>query len=504
MSEHSPIPKASLTKRATTGAAWLVIARLSTKAIDFVNLLILARLLSPSEFGITAVAVSVVQIIEAVFELPTGQVLIRQKEVPKDYVDTAFTLSVLRGLCLTTILLALTVPLSRFYHDDRLLFILLFIGLAPIARGLVSPRMVLYSRVLDFRRDFATDVFGKLMALGAATLAALAWHDYRALIVATVASPISSAMLSYALAPYVPRLSLRSWPAFAHFVGWSTASQFISAMNWQFDRLILGRLVPSGPLGDYSLANDLSFLPEQALIKPIVQPLMAAFAAIRDDDVRLQQAYTKSAIAVLAVGTPVLVGLSMLADPAVRLVLGGKWLSAIPILGWLPLTLVPLLYVSPVAPLAMAKGRPDIVWQYSALEALYRLPAIALGAFLAGIKGVIIARMVASCLATLVSFYYVRKLIRIPFYRQAMASWRVLAAAVSLAIFLSVVGNWLNGEQGIMLAALLFLAGALGLIEYCTALLLLWLLSGRPEGVESLVIEKVSAWVGSRSPRATA
>ena len=73
-----------------------MIARLSTKAIDFVNLLILARLLSPSEFGITAVAVSMVQIIEAVSSFLPGKSSF-DKGSAKDYVDTAFTLSVLRG-----------------------------------------------------------------------------------------------------------------------------------------------------------------------------------------------------------------------------------------------------------------------------------------------------------------------------------------------------------------------------------------------------------------------
>ena len=169
-----------LAARAASGSAWLIAARMGTRAIDLATLMLLARLLTPADFGVVAVAMVLVQIVEAVFELPVAQVLVRAASPAhrtsgatgddRAMLDPAFTLSVARGLVVAALLAAAALPFARAYHDGRLLGLICFLALAPALRGIASPRLALYARVLDFRRDCASDLVGKLCSFGVAVI----------------------------------------------------------------------------------------------------------------------------------------------------------------------------------------------------------------------------------------------------------------------------------------------------------------------------------------------
>jgi O-antigen/teichoic acid export membrane protein len=298
---------------------------------------------------------------------------------------------------------------------------------------------------------------------------------------------------TYALAPYRPRFSLASWRGFAHFMSWTTGAQLLSAFNWQCDRLLLGRFVARAELGSFSLANDLSFIPEQALIKPIVRPLISVFALIRDDRERIAAAYLTTASCVLAFGTPVLLGLSLLADPAVRLALGGKWVAAIPILQWLSLTLIPPLFTSPFSALALATGRPREVLHQAGLEAMNKLPLMLLGASLYGVAGAIAARAGSSIITALIVLVLVKRLLGTPIVRQLAVTWRTIGGGMMLAMVLLALRPILHGKAGLELGGLLAGVSLIGAVSYAITLAALWHLSGRPAGLERTIFDRFVA-----------
>ncbi|WP_267414880.1 oligosaccharide flippase family protein, partial [Sphingomonas sp. GC_Shp_4] len=277
-------------KRTAAAAIWLVSVRLLTKSIDFIALLVLARLLTPADFGLVAIAMTLIFIVEAVLELPINQALVRQSAITQSQLDTAFTLAVLRGLILAALLALAAYPFSFVYGDHRLVGLVLALGWAPVLRGLMSPKLAVYARQIDFRRDFIIDLSGKVVSLAFSIVLAWQTHSYWALVLGTVVTPLVMMITSYLVAPYRPRLSLRDWPIFAGFAGWSTVTQMLSALSWQADRLILGRFATRQQLGTFTLANDLSYIPELALIKPIMRPLMSAFAHVGDSPERLRHA----------------------------------------------------------------------------------------------------------------------------------------------------------------------------------------------------------------------
>src|ERR1700750_1950372 len=107
--------RAGLFGRVASSSVCVILSRFATKGIDFCVLLVLARLLAPSDFGIVAIAMTLVFIIEAILELPISQVLVQMPEYDKAHLDTAFTLSLLRGLTIALILVGASVPFSIWY-----------------------------------------------------------------------------------------------------------------------------------------------------------------------------------------------------------------------------------------------------------------------------------------------------------------------------------------------------------------------------------------------------
>ena len=148
-------PAATASHRTAIASILAVGGRLLSRVIDLIALLVLARLLQPSDFGLISIAMSLIFIVEAVLELPVSQVLLVERDVSRTMMDTAFTLSLLRGLVLAIVIGAMAWPFATIYGDMRLLPLILALTLAPACRGISNPRLALYNRDLDFRRTVA-------------------------------------------------------------------------------------------------------------------------------------------------------------------------------------------------------------------------------------------------------------------------------------------------------------------------------------------------------------
>lgn len=478
-------PNRRIGERTASAAAWLIGVRLLTKLIDFVALLILARLLTPADFGLVAIAMTLVLVVEAVLEMPTSQALVRQPVITMGQLNTAFTLGILRGITLAALLAVLAYPFSIFYGDWRLVPLLLALGCAPILRGMQSPRLAEFVRQIDFRRDFIIDFTGKAFSFASATSVAWWSHSYWALVCGTVTTPLVMVITSYIVAPMRPRLTLREWSLFADFVGWSTVTQLLSAVSWQSDKLILGHVVGTRAVGAFALANDLAYMPELALIKPVMRPLMAAFAHLGDATDQLRQAYKRASHMLFAIGSPVMLGLCLLADPLVRLLLGGKWLAAVPILQWLPLSLIPPLLSAPFWSLSMALGRPRIFSWQTLIDLMLRAGLCLAGAVIDGVTGVVVARVIASVLSAVAAAWCVRLLTGAAVWRQFLETWRIVAAGSAMATVVSLLRHLTDGRDGLALVGTLTAIIVLGGVVYAGTMIAAWRLSGAPAGIES-------------------
>ncbi|NNC38857.1 MAG: lipopolysaccharide biosynthesis protein [Acidimicrobiales bacterium] len=475
--------------------AWVVSGKLCARLFDLALLLILSRLLTPDDFGLIALAMAPIFIGEAVLELPLVQALLRFDRPGKSMYDTAFTLSILRGLALATLFISLSVPLAHFYNEPRLTLLVCVLSLAPILRGTISPKLVIFMKEMDFRRDFLLDVFGKAVAFVVATTLAITTQSYWAIAAATITAPIAMNLLSYILAPYRPGFTLKDWKHFADMIGWNSLSQIIDATNWQMDRLLLGRFVPTEALGRYTIANDLITLPHRSFVTPLSRPLMANFTLQKTPD-DLSNAYSLSLSAIFLLMAPILLMLSMLSEPIVLILLSEKWLEAAPIAQWLAAIGILSLPVTPLAPLALSQDRTRFLTLRAFLELIVKLPTMIYGVVFYGIWGAIGARAITAALTLVATLLIVRRLIGLSFKRQIRP---LLSGGFSIMMMGGVM--WFTRPDigiapydKILIAAQLVVCCVLASITYLGSLYTIWVISGRPDGVIKKIVSQISSY----------
>lgn len=481
--------KPSVASRAVGAGAWTVGTRLCAKLIDLAMLLCLARFLGPAEFGLVAMAMAAVLIVEALFDLPMAAALIRVPLLTPDMLHTAFTLSLLRGLVVALLLLAVAWPLALFSHEPRLVELLAVLALAPTLRGLVNPRIVEYTRAFDFRPDAVMELSGKLVAFIVSVGIAVGTRSYWAIAAATVCAPLVSTLMSYFIAPLRPRLTLAHWPRFSNLVGWNFIAQLAQALNWQIDRLILPRVTTGTAFGQYAMGKQLAEIPVQVLIQPLVRPVMPALATA--GDARASR-YLRLLHAIAVVMAPVM-GLAVLwPDVLVRLALGPGWEPAADWLRWVSVVALSALPGLLLGPLAMTLDRTRWLALRTLVELLVRLPLVWVGAMHWGIGGAVAGSLVATACGTVSSLFIVRRLIGASVMSQLGAQARPMAAMGAAGALL-----WL-AQPGVLAASglLELLARAAGyglayLLVYALGILAAWQLSGRPPGLEQHLLDAV-------------
>ncbi|MEM7460638.1 MAG: oligosaccharide flippase family protein, partial [Pseudomonadota bacterium] len=139
-----------VTKRTAFASAALLGARLFVKFVDLALILILAWILVPEDFALVAIAMIFIQFTESVTEIPVIQALIRTPTVTDSMLDTAFTISAIRALLVTGLVIGMAPVAMHIYDEPRLGLLMVFLAISPALRGLVNPKLVMYARRLNY------------------------------------------------------------------------------------------------------------------------------------------------------------------------------------------------------------------------------------------------------------------------------------------------------------------------------------------------------------------
>ncbi|HKR87244.1 MAG TPA: lipopolysaccharide biosynthesis protein [Phenylobacterium sp.] len=418
-----------LSTKTIIGAGWLICSRLSGRLIDFGTVIFLARALAPADFGLAALAASLIAIVDTALEIPLTQALTRLKSIDDKHLDTAFTLGVCRGSVLSVVLFAFAWPFSLIYHDPRLAPLVCAFAIGPVARSLVSPAMVRFVREISFKQAFAVEISGKLTAATVAIALAHLGGGYWAIVANSVVAVVTTCILSHVIAPHRLRLSLARFSDFKGFVGWFSSAQLLAAASWQVDRGILGYFVSKATLGKYTMASDLSLLPTQSVIGPAMQPLMAALSRIADDRERLAKAYLRAATFTMMIAVPIGVGISLTSDLIVRVMLGAKWAETAGYLRWLALATMLSAAYQPMCSLALATNRPVVVFRFSLFEISVKALFVALGYYTYSLMGAVAGRMAVAVIMAAAVLLVARRMVGISLAAQLASYWRVAVAA---------------------------------------------------------------------------
>ncbi|CAN7605574.1 lipopolysaccharide biosynthesis protein [Phenylobacterium sp. LjRoot219] len=458
-----------LATKTVRGASWLMSSRLTGRLIDFATVIILARILSPADFGLTALAASLMAILDTALEIPLSQALTRLKVIDKRHLDTAFTLGLCRGAALSLILCAAAWPFALAFRDPRLAPLVCAFAIGPVARSLYSPAMVQYVRQISFRQAFAAEMTGRTLAAATAMSLAFLGAGYWAIVANNAVASLVTSALSYVIAPYRPALSFARFADFRAFLGWFSSAQLVAAASWQVDRGVLGYFVSKAALGRYTMASDLAVLPTQSLIGPAMAPVMAAFSRIQDDRERLARAYLRAANVTMMIAVPTGLGISITADLIVRVMLGPQWTDTIFYLRWLAIATLLSAAYQPLYSVALAMNRPTVVFRLSLVEITFKALLVALGFYAFAMAGVVAARCLVSLGMFGVIVLTVRSMLGVSALSQLANLWRVALSCAAMAV-LVLLFRQQTAHWGLPAPVELGAAAAFGVAVYAGAL----------------------------------
>ncbi len=474
----------TLRSKVVRGSAWVVAFRWVARLLGLINVAVIARILSPTDFGLVAMAMLVLSFIEAWLAFGLENACVQRRDLTREHLDTAWSMRLIQGT-VVTLLIAAAAPLAALYfREPRVTVLILILCTGIFIASLGNIGIVLFRRDMDFQSEFKLQVAAKVLAFVIGLGAALWLRNYWALVIGILSGVIANTVLSYAMHPFRPRWDLSRWRELWSFSQWMFVVNIAQFAESRADEALIGRLGSAGDLGLYVVASDLGQLPVNEIAAPVNRVLFPAYAAVQDDPERLRGAYLRTLEAVASVTVPAGIGLALVAAPAVAVVLGAKWLPATGILALIALFAVCRSLATICTSLQLALGRPQTAAMLSWLGlALFLVLAIPLG-LKEGALGVATAKLGAGLIATLASFATVIRQSPVTAVDIARSLLRPVGAAALMAL---VVWN-LPDLRDWGPAAELVLKVAAGAIVYGTSTLALWIAMGRPDGPETIAL----------------
>jgi len=467
------------------GAAWMVLMRLVVRGAGLINMVILARLLVPEDFGLVAMAMLIVGAIEIFSEFNFDVVLIKKQNATRIDYDTVWTLSIIRGAVVAGLLLAIAGPAADLFDEPRLALVTVVLALSPLLTGFQNIGVVDFRKFFDFGRDFLFMAGAKVVAVIITVLLALLWQNYWALVGGIIGSALWHVGASYALHPFRPRVSLKSWRELFAFTKWLLLHNILLYFRNRTDRLVIGKLLGAATLGIYTLAFELANLVTTELMAPIRRALFPGYAKLAADPARMRSMFVDVFALTLWVGAPIPIGIGLLADPLINLLLGSNWAAAVPITQLLVIAGFAGLLSSGSQPVYLAYGRPELQTKLVGLNTILVLPAIIVGVKAEGPIGAALALILVQNLIAFLDIAIVLSLLQLKVRAIMAACWRSVFALGLMTVSVHTIKRaWPGGHGALDDVLLLIFAGMAGGAVYVACSFMLWRLSGCDQGPE--------------------
>ena len=268
-----------IARKTAIGATWLVAWRFVTRGLGVVSTLALARILTPADFGIVAMATIFSSVVDALSQLGLQDALVRHPKDGRALFDTAFTLQLFRALAVAAVLAAGAPLASWWFNESRLVPVLLVLAALAATSGLENVGIAEFRREMRFDKQFALLLVPRLLQVAITIPLAFALQNYWALLIGIAVSRLARVVATYAVHPYRPKLGLAGWRELASFSLWTWASSMASVVWDRCDPVILGPVLGPTGLGLYLLAYETAILPVSELIAPAADALFAGFAS---------------------------------------------------------------------------------------------------------------------------------------------------------------------------------------------------------------------------------
>ena len=352
-----------LAERTVKSGMWVSAMNVLDRVLKVVMFIVLARLLGPEAIGLMGIALLTISALLSLTNLGIDAALIQRVDDDVDeYLNTTFTLELLRGLVMSSILYVAAPSLASLFGEPAARDLIRVIALVPIFLAVRNPAMVYFKKDLAFHKEFAYRVSGTtayvVVALGYAAVSPTVW----ALIFGYLADASVRSVATYFLHPYRPRPALNRAYA-AELIGygkWVTGSSIVEFLYGQGDDAVVGWLLTATSLGYYQLAYRISNAPATEIAVVVSSVMFSTYSKLQEDQHALREAFFSTFRLTAFVALPMSVGIYLVAPAFVGAFLGEDWLPMVLAMQILVAYGLFRTLFATFNPVWRAVGRPDV------------------------------------------------------------------------------------------------------------------------------------------------
>jgi lipopolysaccharide exporter len=482
MSEQTKKGELSLQGYMVRGSFWTMAMRATTRLTSLTSTVILARLLQPTDFGIVAIAMLIVGGVEIFSAAGQRAAIVRYIDPTLDHYDTAWTVSVLLGLFLATIIWTTAPYAAVYFKTPQVVIVARILAFRTALSGFENIGTVNFQRGLRFNKTYQFIVSAKLTSFSITVIAAFVLRNYWALVIGIMMEEIAAVTLSYAMEPHRPRFTLVKIRDISSFSIWNLAKSIGGYVYRHIEKPLIGNFAGAPAMGRYSVAYDLTTLPSEELINPVVTALFPVMVKVQREPVKRTEIYLSVLYwsALLCVSTSV--GICLVGDDMVDLVLGPKWVDVKPIVPWLALSFGLVAMSSNVYAALDSTGRAatsaGLQWVRLAGLAGIVLPV---AYYFKDLETIAMGRFWATLLMTPTLFFTLAKALEIPIGEILMTLVWPLISGLMMALVVGGANMVIPFHGPPRLAIDITLGG----LVFISSLMALWHLRGRPSGPEA-------------------
>ncbi len=409
----------SLKDKSLTAFLWLIIDKLGSSTINFGVTVLLARLLTPTDFGLVAMVMVFFELSSTFIQSGFAFALIREKTISDIDKSTTFVFNFVMAVFFYAVLFFTAPAIGRFFGHDILVPIIRVMGLNLIIESFAIIQQAVLTQQIDFKTQTKVRFFAVVISGACAVIMAWKGLGVWSLVGRIGIMALMSTIFLWIVNPW--KLSLRfSRQSFNKLFGFGSkllAEALIDKFFRHLVQVVIGKLFSASTLGFFTQANNFCNMLANNFQQAIQKVTYPVLAKLQDDKVKLKEGYRQIIVMSSFTIIPLLVIMGVLAEPLMVTLVGEKWLPSVPYLQLLVLAGITYHFNSINLDLLLVLGRVDLCLRLEIIKKAIMGVAIFIGLQF-GIYGLILGQVISNYIALLINTYYSDKFLDYPLWEQ--------------------------------------------------------------------------------------
>ncbi|MEX1122500.1 MAG: lipopolysaccharide biosynthesis protein, partial [Balneolales bacterium] len=425
----------SLRSEASKGVIWVTVERFGQQILQAVIFVILARLLTPEDFGLVAMLMIFFALSQTFVDSGLGQAMIREKEITDQDRATVFWFNLFLSVAFYGLLYVSAPAIALFFERPELTDLTRVMGLSVIFYGIAIVQRSELTQMLQFKKQAMAQVPAVVISGVVSVTMAYAGYGVWALATQYLLIALCSSILLWVVHP--AKIAMQ-WnrESFVRLFGFGYKLLLSGLLNTSYMhiyKLVIGKFFATATLGLYTQAKNLQKMASQSLVGVIQKVTYPLLSKTNGDPDRMKRGYRQVIQASSFVIFPGMILLILLADPIMVNVLGEQWQPAAPFLQILCLS--GMFYHLHAINLNILKvvGRSDLFLKLEVIKKVNTTVAIVVGLQF-GIYGLLIGQVISSYFALVINTYYTARFLNYSIYEQVQDVLKVLILSLPMAL----------------------------------------------------------------------